>query len=219
MWVDPRNCNHFPQLLALGEAIRKEYVQWKTKHDVYKDALCVYGYEYETENVQLKNPNEYMAETPETFEVQHAKDWWAIGLYYDKQYVGEQLFPGEWKESTAILKSIPGVYQAIINFVVPNGKIPFHYDTGSWERIQASQGKQVTGYTAVLAIDTPSPNQFSFMNNEDIRHFNVGDVYAFDGRNYSHEIINGTDQWRVTCVVDIADSEWSTVYGGSYVVG
>lgn len=222
MWVDPRNYTEFPKLIALNELIRQEYALWKTKHDIYRDALCVYGYEYESNDVQMKSAHDYTKiqhEVVEGSEVQHARDWWAIGLYYDKQYVGDQMFPGEFTKSTELLKSLPGIYQCIINFVTPNGKIPYHLDTGSWERIQSAHGMAVKGYTAVLAIDTPTPNSFSFQHNPDVRQFNTGDVYAFDGRYYSHQIENFTDQWRVTCVVDIAESQWTNVYGGTNVAG
>lgn len=217
MWIDPRNYSEFPQLMSLGDTIRSEYQGWMSKHDVYKDALCVYGYEYESDDVQMKSAHDYskiQTEIVEGTEVQHSRDWWAIGLYYDKQFVGDQMFPGEWTESTKIVKNLPGILQCIINFVTPNGQIPFHLDTGSWERIQQAHNRQVNGYTAVLAIDTPSPNSFSFLHDSDIRQFNTGSVHAFDGRNYSHQIVNDTNQWRVTCVVDLDISQWSTVYSG-----
>jgi len=212
MWVDPKKYKHYALLEELKDALQSEYAQWKTRHDIYKDALCVYGYEYEDNSVQMKIPDNFLKENLiNAEEVKHAKDWWAICLYFSRRSMGEEFFPGEWTESTNIIKRMPGVCQTIINFVVPNGKLPYHTDVGGWEKIESDHGKPIKGYSAVIAIDTPTPNTFSFLETPERKTFESGSIYAFEGRYHSHEIVNETNQWRATCVIEIAAEEWENV--------
>lgn len=220
MWVDYKKYKHHTLLEQLSVALQEDYKEWSQHYKPDVDGICVWRYEYaDPTGVQTeKDPDNLLYEKPVTQqEIDYQDAWWAIGLFFTREWVANSKFPGYWVRSKQILEKLPGLHQAIINFIVPRGIIPMHPDTGSWERIQLDLGRRVTGYTAVVAIDYPSDKLedvgFRFEGEADGRAFKTGDVWAFEGRYHNHEVWNNTDKWRVTCVIDIDKTEWENVVG------
>ena len=220
MWVDYKKYKHHTLLEELTVALQEDYKEWVAVYKPDHDGICVWRYEYADPNtVQLeKDPDNLLYELPDSqLEIDHKDSWWAIGLFFTREFIAANKFPGYWLRSKLILEKMPGMHQAIVNFIVPHGLIPMHEDRGSWARIEQDLNRKVSGYTAVVAIDYPSEDVrevgFRFVGEPQGRGFKTGDVFAFEGRVHAHEVWNFTDKWRVTCVIDIDESEWNNVVG------
>jgi len=219
VWVDYKKYKHYTLLEELTVALQEDYKEWAAVYKPDQDGICVWRNEYVDPNEdQLeKNPDNLLYEEPEgQAENIHKDSWWAIGLLFTREFMAANKFPGYWLRSKVILKKMPGIHQAIVNFIIPQGRIPMHEDRGSWARIEQDLNRKVSGYTAVIAIDYPSEDVrevgFRFSNERTGRGFKTGDVFAFEGRLHAHEVWNLTDKWRVTCVIDIDDTEWENVW-------
>jgi hypothetical protein len=220
MWIDYKKYKHHQLLDELSVALQEDYKEWSQVYKPDRDGICVWRYEYaDPTKVQLeKDPDNLLYEVPSNQqELDYRDAWWAIGLFFTRQFLASNKFPGYWLRAKTVLEKMPGLHQAVINFIVPNGIIPMHPDGGSWERICLDLERQVYGYTAVVCIDYPSEKVeevgFRFAGEKHGRGFKTGDVFAFEGRFHEHEVWNYTDKWRVTCVIDIDESEWENVVG------
>ena len=194
MWRSYKDYRYSDKLETLYPAMKADFEDWMKSHNIRKDSINVFRYEY-----------------PKA-EHQFADSWWALPLAQ-----GGKMVENEWQRTSAIVKTLPGMFQCIINFIEPHGGLPMHRDMGSWSRIEEALGKQVRGWTIGIGIDMPSQNPkelaIKFFDDDIPTCYGNGEIVCFDGRNHLHEVWNKTNEWRVSAVIDLNDEEFNNVVG------
>lgn len=200
MFVDATKYKHYDLLVKMADALKLDYDEFIVDHPDPRKHVCVFKFEYpELESQKLD----------------YEDDWWAVPIFVDGK-IDNTMYPNHWLRTKAITQTLPGLYQQIINFIRPNGgKLPWHNDFGSWERI-AQHFPNPKGYTAAIGIDMLEPidtEKQGIQFGEDIRSYVNKEITAFDGRNYAHYVWNLCDAWRVSSVIDLSEKEWNNVVG------
>lgn len=200
MFVDAKKYKHYDKLVQMADALKLDYDEFIKDHPDPRKHICVFKFEYP----EL-----------ETKKLDYEDDWWAVPIFVDGK-IDQQMYPNHWLRTKEIAKSLPGMYQQIINFIRPNGgKLPPHVDYGSWQRI-SQYFPNPKGYTAALGIDMLEPQDTTkqaIQFGDEIRSYGNKEIVAFDGRNYTHSVWNLCDNWRVSSVIDLAETEWENVVG------
>lgn len=201
MFVDAKKYKHYDKLVQMADALKLDYDDFMKAYPDPRSHICVYAYEYPEASAAEGNI--------------FKDDWWAVPIFVDAT-VDTKMYPDQWLRTKEIAKTLPGIYQQIINFIKPNGgKLPWHNDYGSWDRI-AKYFPNPKGYTAAIGIDMLEPlnvEQQGIQFDNDRRGYVNKEIVAFDGRNYDHTVWNLADAWRVSSVIDISAEEWENVGG------
>lgn len=187
MFKSPKDYLHYHMLEELYPLMAADYAEWHG--DIRGDLVNVFKYEYPDAKHQFAN------------------SWYALPIYQQKQ-----LTQNPWHRTSEYVTKLPGLFQCVINFIEPNGGLPWHYDYGSWTRIEEAEGRKVNGYTVAIGIDMPSDRVGKLaieFDNEDPMTYSNGEIVCFDGRNYRHQVWNKTDSWRVSAVVDLDAMEFN----------
>lgn len=192
-WVNAKLYSGYDQLQRAMPIILQETQAWMAHRDIVANTVNTFG---------VDNRDE-LTEIPVTAEeYKHMDDWRVLPMLYAKDW-NIRVFP----KTYALIGNLPGLYQSLVNFVVPHGRIATHYDRGNWDKIEEHYGHAVNGYSIVLnlhiGMNDPATKAVG-MDMEGIKKYPVtGDIVAFDGRNTMHSMWNDTDEWRVTAVLDI----------------
>jgi hypothetical protein len=201
MFVDAKKYKHHDKLVEMADALKLDYDEFIVDHPDPRKHICVFQFEYP----EITNGRE----------LEYKDDWWAVPIFIDGQ-IDNKMYPNHWLRTKEIARTLPGIYQQIINFIRPNGgKLPWHNDFGSWDRI-SQHFPNPRGYTAAIGIDMLEPRdklKQGIRFDRDVRSYGNKEIIAFDGKNYMHTVWNLCDAWRVSSVIDIADTEWENVVG------
>jgi hypothetical protein len=199
MFVDATKYKHYQKLVEMADALKLDYDEFIVDHPDPRKHICVFQFEYPEISTEA--------------EMEYKDDWWAVPIFIDGQ-IDNEMYPNHWLRTKAIARTLPGLYQQIINFIRPNGgKLPWHNDYGSWQRI-GRYFPNPRGYTAAIGIDMLEPidtEKQGIQFADDIRSYGNKEIIAFEGRTKEHYVWNLCDAWRVSSVIDIADSEWENV--------
>lgn len=192
-WVNAKLYSGYDSLYAAMPTVLEETQAWMKTYDVVANTVNTFG-------VKNKDLTEVPV-TPE--EYKHMDDWRVLPMLYEKQW-NTDVFPLTHR----LFRNLPGLYQGLINFVTPGGRIATHFDKGNWDKIEEHYGYRVDGYSMVLNLSvgmTDRNEQTVGMEVNGIRKYPMtGEIVAFDGREALHSMWNDTDHWRVTAVLDIA---------------
>lgn len=192
-WVNAKTYTHYADLEKAIPIVVEETQQWmKLNHDIVGVTVNTFGV----------NSKEELTEVPVTpEEYKHMDDWRVLPMFYAKEW-NRHVFP----KSHFLLAPLPGLYQALVNFVVPGGRIAKHRDTGNWDRIEEHYGIRIDGYSVVLNLNIAMSDKKEKTVGMEVGGFEkyplTGEIVAFDGRSTAHSMWNLTDQWRVTAVLD-----------------
>lgn len=195
VFVNPKNYKHYNLLEELSEALSLDYAEFKKEYSNPREfAVNVSNLEY-GENDVADDHRDY---------------WWAIGIFHENKI--DNTFSNHWKRTKDITQKIPGMYQSIINYVKPKGYIPWHKDTGTWDRLKEYY-REPKGYTVAIGIDTISDTNIMGLEFEEgIISYENKEIVSFNGKDYDHRVWNKSNQWRVTAIIDISLDEWNNVY-------
>jgi hypothetical protein len=198
MFIDPKKYKGYNLLVDMADALKLDYDEFIKDHPDPRKHICVFKFEYpELENVKLD----------------YEDDWWAVPIFVDGE-IDNKMYPNHWLRTKEIAKTLPGMYQQIVNFIKPNGgKLPPHNDYGSWQRI-SQKFPTPNGYTVAIGIDMLEPQdktKQAIQFGDEIKTYGNKEITAFDGRNYIHSVWNNCDNWRVSSVIDLAGTEWENV--------
>lgn len=192
-WVNAKLYSGYDQLEKAMPIIVEETRQWMANKDIVLNTVNTFGV----------NSKDELTEIPVTHEeYKHMDDWRVLPMLYAKEW-NREVFP----KSHALLGTLPGLYQGLVNFVIPGGRIAKHFDKGNWDKIEEHYGHRVDGYSVVLNLHVGmvKGEKTVGMDVDGIKKYPLtGDIVAFDGRNAIHDMWNDTNEWRVTAVLDIA---------------
>jgi hypothetical protein len=190
VFVNPKNYKHYNLLMELSESLSLDYQEFKKQYSNPREfAVNVSNLEY--------GENEIADE--------HRDYWWAIGIFHENKI--DDTFPNHWKRTKELTQKLPGLYQHVVNYVKPQGYIPWHKDTGTWERLKEYHNEP-RGYTVAIGIDTiPNSEIMGLEFEEGIISYANKEIVSFDGQNYTHRVWNKSNQWRVTAIIDISLEE------------
>lgn len=208
-WINIKNYNHYSDLEKIVPYLQQDILAWVQKHNIETDALSAYGTgdKAKTKISRLTTvPKQYVGELTEVpsnnLEFKHADDWKTIPCYYNRVW-DKIVFPKSWEA----LSKLNGVYQILINFIKPHGKITPHKDTSNWDRIEEQLKRKVDGYSAVVTLFSGMKNKNEKtvgMDVEGIQKYPLaGEIVCFDGKEAGHSMWNDTNEWRITAVIDI----------------
>ena len=192
-WVNAKKYSHYDMLEKAIPIVIKETEQWMANNrDIVAETVNTFGV----------NSKEELTEVPVTpEEYKHMDDWRVLPMFYAKEW-NKEVFP----ESHTILSTLPGLYQGLINFIVPGGKIARHRDSGNWDKIEEHYGYRVDGYSVVLNLHNGMKDKkektVGMEDDNIIKYPMTGDIVAFDGRAAAHSMWNDVKEWRITAVLD-----------------
>lgn len=202
MFVDPKKYKGYDVLVEMADALKLDYDEFIKDHPDPRKHICVFQFEY--------------PEITTEKELEYKDDWWAVPIFIDGE-IDNKMYPNHWLRTKELGKTLPGLYQQVINFIRPNGgHLPWHNDFGSWQRIE-QYFPNARGYTAAIGIDMLEPQDSSKQGIQfttDIRSYGNKEIVAFEGRSKKHYVWNLSDSWRVSSVIDIAESEWDEDVAG-----
>jgi hypothetical protein len=192
-WVDAKKYTHYHSLERAIPIVVAETEQWMANN---KDIV---GATVNTFGVNSKEELTEIPVTPE--EYKHMDDWRVLPMLYNKTWNTDV-----FKKSHFLLAPLPGLYQALVNLVVPGGKIAKHRDTGNWDKIEEHYGHRVDGYSVVLNLHIAMKDKKEKTVGMEVggieKYPLTGEIVAFDGRTASHSMWNLTNEWRITAVLD-----------------
>lgn len=192
-WVNAKLYSGYDQLFAAMPTVLEETQAWMKQKDIVANTVNTFGVDNRDELTEIPVTQE---------EYKHMDDWRVLPMLYAKEW-NIDVFP----KTHRLFHTLPGLYQGLINFVVPGGRIASHFDKGNWDKIEEHYGHRVDGYSVVLnlSIGMKDGEKTVGMDMEGIKKYPLtGDIVAFDGRSTMHSMWNDTDEWRVTAVLDIA---------------
>ena len=222
MWIDIKKYKHYDLLQEVTKVHLEEYAEWKEKY-WYEDRMQVTKYhhpevypELAKINVKIDFDNDTDAyHRPENIpdRPNPNENWYCDGIHS----AGNR-GPAwdDWKRSAELSFKLPGVTQHIVNFIRPHTTLRDHDDFGGWERNATDLNMPtLNGFTMSLGLDTlpDKKDQGIMMWNPfaDIQQWKgcgTGDWCCFEGKTHFHHVYNKSDQWRVTCIIDIEESHF-----------
>lgn len=209
-WIDVKKYVYFDKLQSAIPSLQNDIINWVKAHDLEKDTYDAYGSPDSNTKINYSRlisvPKAYtgiLTEIPSNhLEEKHKHDWKTIPCYHNRVF-DKNIFPNSWKP----LSECRGVYQILINFLRPYGKITPHKDTSNWDIIEKSLKKQVDGYSIVATLQSGMKNKEEKtvgMDVEGIQKFPLEqELVCFDGKRYAHSMWNDTPEWRITAVIDV----------------
>jgi len=201
-WVNAKLYKNYDQLEKAIPVILEETRRFmETNPDIVANTVNTFGVDNRDELTEVPvTPEEY----------KHMDDWRVLPMLYNKEW-NRKVFP----KSHALIGALPGLYQSLVNFVIPGGRIAKHFDKGNWDKIEEHYGHRVDGYSVVLNLSVGMKERGEKtvgMDVDGIKKYPLtGEIVAFDGRNSIHNMWNDTEEWRVTAVLDF-DKEYFDVH-------
>lgn len=193
-WVNAKLYSGYDQLFAAMPTVLEETQAWMEQKDIVANTVNTFGVDNKDELTEIPVTQE---------EYKHMDDWRVLPMLYAREW-NTRVFP----KTHQLFRSLPGLYQGLVNFVVPGGRIARHFDKGNWDKIEEHYGHRVDGYSVVLNLSVGMKDREEKtvgMDMDGIKKYPLtGEIVAFDGRNSMHHMWNDTNEWRVTAVLDIA---------------
>jgi hypothetical protein len=199
-WVDPKLYAGYKQIEKIIELTRDVVSKIELELD-FKKFLDIGGY------------------YPETHNSQDVVSWQGIILYNVHTNTENRLEKIEEKielahlvplfnDITQLVKKLPGVSEASINFYGPHSTIPRHVDN-QWFLHHANMEGYRRCLSIIAGIDIPSddPDLCSLTVGDVTKSWSSGDFLGFDGL-VPHYGVNHTDKFRVTMLVETFADYW-----------
>lgn len=212
MWINVKKYKHYDKLLEIVPLALQDFANWKEKYK-YEDRMQVLKFEHPDVYPELAgtSTSSDLYHRPESIEDRPnpKENWFCDPCCTD---TGKKIGPAakDWELSAPKILALPGIVQHLVNFVKPHSSLPPHDDLGGWIRLSKDTGRELNGFSAVLSLNTvKDKTQMGILFNNiwtgapDPRAWGTGEWVAFEGKTHFHDVYNRTDEWRVTCVVDL----------------
>jgi hypothetical protein len=199
-WIDPKKYAGYDMIQNIVDTTRK-IVSNISLSDEYKKFLDIGNY------------------YPETHSSEEKVNWRGIILYnvhtntenrlekIEEKSELVHLIP-EFDKITQLVKQLPGISEASINFYAPHSSIPQHVDN-QW----FLHHKTLDGYrrclSVIVGVDMPStnPELCSLTVGGETKSWASGEFFGFDGL-VPHSGFNKTDNFRVTMLIETFADFW-----------
>ena len=179
-WIDPTCYERYNQLVALSQFFIEDYNEWSKKYTPTQDA----------------------ERFSDRFKTKDDIGWLTQSIINGKRVNIKNA--AAWPRSMEQMRSIVGLVNAYVNFIMPFKVVPPHTDEYFEKNIIS-----LKSYGAVIGISMPSndPKVVGFEVGGIVKGWSTGDIVCFDG-NVTHSGWNYTDKVRVTALLDIEQKYW-----------
>jgi hypothetical protein len=179
-WIDPTCYQYYDELVTLSQCFIEDYSEWIKKYTPTHDA--------ERFNDRFKTKDDL---------------GWTTQSIVNGKIVNIKN-AAAWPRSINQIKSVVGLVNAYVNFIMPFKVIPPHTDDYFEKNLFSFKS-----YGTVIGISIPSndPKVVGFQVGGIIRGWSTGDIVCFDG-NVIHSGWNYSDKVRVTALLDIEQKYW-----------
>ena len=203
MFIAPNSYIDYERIIKYYPLLVEDMNEWLKTHTPEKDSVGVYDNRY----------GDGWVEQPKNLEEQlHKDDWKSIPVYFERKW-NMEVFKKSWEN----LSTLRGVYQVMINFIAPNGKITSHKDHGGWGKIREDFNRDdIEGYSLIATVQTGMINleekTVGTECNGVVKYPLQHQWHCFDGYNKDHSIWNYTNTWRISAVFDIDKKYFNEEY-------